>query len=411
MADVIVETLSETPFTGDERNLIRSDVHQVALLAYALTGQTIIPEAAGVWFLSGGPVTAARKRRWWDACSVVNSLTLTINPITCEWVKLGIADPDGRGGVRLGPPAWWSGKGHNSAWRLSGGLWRPPLGSRSGYGAILGAGMRRTVAGLESRLWWSPTAGRGRGGRIADTLRPVRPGGPGLEAWVPWRDVLTLSGEPVSPDAAPQDKEGRRYRRRRDALVDAGYQVLPPAGSAAPAGDTVEITKVVLGGRGHEAGLRIRARGGRSACSEARELGTHPGGAVARRCRPGKRHEVTTRYRPPEHRKSPVSIENRSDPTGPTNPSRAVVGRAALTGPPTHQAKHHNTAAQSTPAAAIPTKLRKDTERRALELTETVEAEAMPAATLRALLVDAIESHLPPGICWSRICCPGRPVA
>ena len=45
----------------------------------------------------------------------------------------------------------------------------------------------------------------------------------------------------------------------------------------------------------------------------------------------------------------------------------------------------------------LPTKPRKETERRALHITETVEAEAMPAGMLRALLRNEIESFLPEG--------------
>jgi hypothetical protein len=45
----------------------------------------------------------------------------------------------------------------------------------------------------------------------------------------------------------------------------------------------------------------------------------------------------------------------------------------------------------------LPTKPRKETERRALHITETVEAEAMPAGMLRAMLRNEIESFLPEG--------------
>jgi hypothetical protein len=45
----------------------------------------------------------------------------------------------------------------------------------------------------------------------------------------------------------------------------------------------------------------------------------------------------------------------------------------------------------------LPTKPRKATDRRALHIKETVEAEAMPAAILRELLRDKIESYLPSG--------------
>jgi hypothetical protein len=45
----------------------------------------------------------------------------------------------------------------------------------------------------------------------------------------------------------------------------------------------------------------------------------------------------------------------------------------------------------------LPTKPRKPGDKRALHVTETVEAEAMPAGILRQLLRDKIESFLPPG--------------
>ena len=45
----------------------------------------------------------------------------------------------------------------------------------------------------------------------------------------------------------------------------------------------------------------------------------------------------------------------------------------------------------------LPAKPRKETERRRMDITETVEAEAMPAAIMRRLVVDAVESYLPDG--------------
>ena len=45
----------------------------------------------------------------------------------------------------------------------------------------------------------------------------------------------------------------------------------------------------------------------------------------------------------------------------------------------------------------LPTKPRKTSDVRRLDITETVEAEAMPAATLRDLLRSAIEGLLPDG--------------
>ena len=45
----------------------------------------------------------------------------------------------------------------------------------------------------------------------------------------------------------------------------------------------------------------------------------------------------------------------------------------------------------------LPTKPRKQSDRRRLDIQETVEAEAMPANTMRALVRDAVESYLAPG--------------
>ena len=120
------------------------------------------------------------------------------------------------------------------------------------------AGLHRTVAGLESRLAYSPSAGRGKSGRISDTQRPVRPGAAGPDVWTPWRCVLTLAGEHVPAKADSKSRDGRRYRRRVEALEDAGYHI-PATSGAAPAGDTVEIVKHMRGGRAREAGLVIRA--------------------------------------------------------------------------------------------------------------------------------------------------------
>ena len=83
--------------------------------------------------------------------------------------------------------------------------------------------------------------------------------GPGRTAFIPWRAVLSLAGEPVPADAEPQSTWGRRYRRRVDALSATGYRV-PPGGGVAPAGDTVEIVRVASGGKNRgAAGLWIRA--------------------------------------------------------------------------------------------------------------------------------------------------------
>ena len=45
----------------------------------------------------------------------------------------------------------------------------------------------------------------------------------------------------------------------------------------------------------------------------------------------------------------------------------------------------------------LPTKPRKEGERRRLDVQETVEAEAMPANIMRRLVRNAVEAYLPPG--------------
>jgi len=266
IGDVVIQALANLPLTGDERNPLRSDVHRVALLAFALSGPTSIPEDAGARFIAGRD-THANRQRWWRVVEVGRALVVTVNEQTGAWRDLLNATADGPlevggGVVHLSAPAWWRGAGKGSAWRLSGGLWRPPVmdrnppeqGTATGYWGTL----NRTLAGFEARLWWSPSAGRGRTGRIPDTLRPARKGGPGQQVWVPWFDVLTLSGEHVPWPPKPQSAAARRWLARRDALVKAEY-LTPPSGAPAPAGDTVEIVKVVDGRGRNTAGLWIRA--------------------------------------------------------------------------------------------------------------------------------------------------------
>ena len=270
VADVVIRACCSMG-KWDHRKPLLGDVLRVASLAFGLTGYGPIPEDLGAVFV-GGRDTDANRKRWWAATRFLRSLDVTINDQTGEFVGLANVDPDGVGGVHLGPPAWWRGKGYRNCWRLSGALWRP---ARIGYprrGADgqdkprrgaggqdeLYSGLARMLAGFESRLSYSPTAGRGKHGRVPDALRPVRPGGPGHEVFVGWRDSITLAGEYVAPGADLKGTEGQRYRRRIKRLVDAGYLV-PTSNAAAPAGDTVEIVKVQRGSKGVAPGVRIRA--------------------------------------------------------------------------------------------------------------------------------------------------------
>ena len=143
---------------------------------------------------------------------------------------------------------------------MTGGLFRPALtedGKRGPKGDYWG-GLTRTLAGIEGALAWSPTAGRGKDGRIPDLLRPANgTTGPGPDVFLPWRQVLTLAGEHVDPEGdSPKDRQ--RWKRRRDGLVSAGY--LAPGRGEAKAGDTIEVVKI-LDGRGgnRQSGLVVRA--------------------------------------------------------------------------------------------------------------------------------------------------------
>ena len=259
VGDVVIRTLASLP-RMDMRSPIVGDVARTAALAFALTGYGPIPDSAGAVFV-GGRDTLPNRQRWWKACEWLRAMTITINERTGEWVGLANVDPDGAGGVHLGPPAWWRGKGEGQRWRLSGALWRPVrIGGGRGAGGQDEhySGLARMLAGFEARLCYSPSSGRGKRGRVPDTLRPVRRGGPGPEVWIGWRDAITLAGENVPAAVDVTGTEGRRYRKRVETLTAAGY-CIGPRGEAAPAGDTVEIVRVQRGARNRPAGLWVRA--------------------------------------------------------------------------------------------------------------------------------------------------------
>ena len=258
----ILSALAAHPLDSDERCPLRSYVYRIVLLGHALSGPALIPENIGVRWLTGGPVTAANRRRFWDAMAVADSLIVTINPVTHEWRKLVVADP-GDGGVHLSPPTWHLARGERTGgFRLTGALCRPAvLASRKGRGPIgvgVWGGLHRTLAGLESALSYGPTGGRGPGARIPHFLRPERPGGPGPPVFVSWDKLLALSGECVPHGGEGRKTAGRRYRRRVESLAGLGY--ITTGGGEAPAADTVEIVERKLGRRnGAEAGIVVRA--------------------------------------------------------------------------------------------------------------------------------------------------------
>ena len=253
----VVRALQSFPLIGDERSPIRGDTLRVAALGYASTGAMLIDEPTGA--LLFGANTAANRKRFWEASRVYHHLELTDSK-TGRYVTLGHAPADGRM-VSLGAPFWWHGQGEGHRWSLTGRLLGPRFDNNRGSGGAAGfqSGLTRTLAGLESALSYSRSAGKGKHGRTPDLLRQVRKGGAGPDTFIPWRALLSLAGEPVPADAKSESVWGRRYRRRVDALIAAGY-LIPAPGGVAPAGDTVEIVRVVDGrGHGHVAGVRIRA--------------------------------------------------------------------------------------------------------------------------------------------------------
>ena len=259
--DLILRALAVLPLTGDERSagLIRADAFRLSVLAFALAGGATVPEAAGVMFLTGSrSLTESNRRRWWNAVRLLRSLELTINPRTGEFVTLAAAEGEPGALATIGPPHWWR-RADGPRWRLSGGLFRPAalLGDTrgSGYGLERSAALARTLAGMEAALAYGPAAGRGKGGRTPDALRPERKGGPGPAVFAPAAEVLRLSGEAVPARIRPDSAAGRRYRRRVAALVEAGYLVRPTGGPA-PARDAVEVVRIV---KGREAGIWYRA--------------------------------------------------------------------------------------------------------------------------------------------------------
>ena len=257
IGEPVLRALASCELTGDERNPVRGDAYRVSLLGYALSGAALVSEEEGVALLTGKGVTDAGRRRWWKALALTKSLMLTVNEVTEQWVPLLNVDAALDGKARIEAPWWWR---QQQIWRLTGALLRPALADQSERGTSLGywGGLHRTVAGLESALSWSRTAGRGEDGRIPDLLRPeFGESGPGPEVFIPWWKVLALAGEHVNETADGKGSAGRRYRRRLAALESAGYFYTGRA--PAEAGDTVEVRPVMGGRHRGVSGLMVRA--------------------------------------------------------------------------------------------------------------------------------------------------------
>ena len=248
-AGAIFEAVAFMVLAGDERSPLRADLLRLANLAFALTGQVKLTEAEGALLVAGAD-TQPNRQRFNNALWALRGLGVQVRPGI--WYRMAAADPD-LGNV-IGPATWWKKamtgglEDAPTAWRFTGCLFVPA----SKWGAV-----ERTISGLESALLWGSSPGAGKRGRLPDNVQPVRRGGPGPEVFVPWWQVLRLSGENVGPDTDPRGAEGRRYRRRCEDLKGAGY--LTARTGTAPAGGTVEVVEQRRGSRARPAGLIVRA--------------------------------------------------------------------------------------------------------------------------------------------------------
>ena len=266
----IVEALAEARLTGDERTTLRSDLRFLGESAFALTGpiQMTARELIALYAWPGQP--ADHVDRLAMVLNFARYLKVDLGDRLPHWL-FDVRDLRGKGRgldtvYHIGPGGWWQGGsafGDANSWRLSGGLWRrPAIIERKGAGGTMPLGYwglpDRIIAGIEAALQWGPSPGKGSRGRIPEALRPVRKGGPGPERFIPNWHVLRLAGEAVTQedyrtDSAPR----RRYMRAVNALEALGY--VCSEGRPAPAGQTVEITRIVHGRGGRQGGLMVRA--------------------------------------------------------------------------------------------------------------------------------------------------------
>lgn len=268
-AGALVEAVADLALDGDERSPIRADILKLGTMAYALTGAARLTDAEGA-VLVGGRDSPANRKRFNRALWGLRWLGIEAKP----GIRWALADAEPGDVNRIGPPGWWLNywrlhdrmaadglkprqrraalekagfDGRPLAYRLTGGLFR--LATK--WGAL-----ERTIGGLEGALLWGSSPGRGKRGRIPDNLRPVRPGGPGPELFIPAWQLLRLAGEHVGPDNWTRIAQNRFNARCAD-LERSGY--FTGRDGTATAGDTVEVVERQRPGPGRPAGLVIRA--------------------------------------------------------------------------------------------------------------------------------------------------------
>ncbi|MYH57153.1 MAG: hypothetical protein F4145_03895 [Boseongicola sp. SB0675_bin_26] len=260
---IVLEAIACLPLTGDTRSSLRSDLRHFGDLVFAAsacfeaTARELI-ETAG-WGRSPEDNIPRLNRLLTCARFIKGDLGDGLPRWLYDLNATGGYGLDARYAIAPGP--WWQGgadTGEANAWRLSGGLWRPALGDAK-QGREAWALPDAMIAGIEAALTWGPSPGKGSGGRIPDTLTPVRKGGPGPERFIPAWQLLRNSGEAVTEESyRDESKHRQRYRNAVETLKDAGYKC-PSPDKTAPAGDTVEIVKQKSGRGNGTAGLLVRA--------------------------------------------------------------------------------------------------------------------------------------------------------
>ena len=257
--DVILDTMRALQL-DDQRSPLLGDVMLIATLTAALENPVTVPDRMGAMLIAQGRDTPGNRLRFNRAADVADSAKWR-DPKTGKSLPISRAESTADG-VCLARPAWMRIEGPGQQWRYTGLLFRQ-LGtiatraSRGGNAAHV-AGLMRMVSGFETILFQqSPRGGRRKHARTPDALIAETPGGPGPVVAVPWRTALAISGEHVPEEETSLGSAARRYRKRRDALLDRGYLVRSQ--SPADANDTIEIVDIIKGKSQDGPGLAIRA--------------------------------------------------------------------------------------------------------------------------------------------------------
>ncbi len=247
-----IEALAEVDLVGDLRSPLRGDIFRLGLIAFALTRPVTIPEETGA-ILVGGRDTSTNRRRFWDAHQAMRCLHVRVGGSGGRF-DLFVAEAAGDV-AKVGPAHWWVSKAGPMHYKLSAGLFRLP---GAGGAEKWKGGLYRTLNGIEAALLYGPPPGRKRGGRVSHFFQALNSGGPGPSVFLQHWQVLRFAGENVTQDSyRGSSPERHRYRTRVEGLRKAGY--FCSDGELAPAGDTIEILRQVMGGKNHPGGLVVRA--------------------------------------------------------------------------------------------------------------------------------------------------------